>query len=723
MDYYDFIVPVLVIYGSCVIGIFVALSTLHAVEQTDPPKEEGAPAPPDARLRASEIASPSESGSESSEERSKRTINRPTVVNIKNEMEFFRELGKFFKQDNHLVFLLVTILIVVFTVFCHLYLHIVFSLAFCIGMADFFFSLWFSRKVFIKSVLKLDLSSNATRVCHKNWRTFIRFIFSCFVSTISSTIMSIYTLLILYSYRLGPFLQELETAGTLHQLSVLRTPNDSFLLLMAFYYVGKNLFHVLNNLWESFHMNNKVFELLTFDHLRRKSLEFYSQGFYYNVIIRIHRQAIIFSEVLVVLTVGIFQISEKISVFFVYFYALLLWYIMVFYLTTVWMFNFKTSIEATRMTIILKIGFLYYFITQFMFVYYRYFIANDLVVVEAHGMETRSTLGYAYSLMVIIFLMQKGLAYLFDPREIKTLKALNQESSNFEFFLNDKVVFKLTVALIAVYLAYLTLGFLGIFFLFFYFSIQRLFYRVKKYILVFDLYIRIMLWASRSASIHSFTFNKLLELVDKTYLQNYFLLLFMVPLFCATSNRNRHRLPDGEAKSYVVYLYASLVSFVVSILCLSLYTKLILQKYEQGKAARATAATLGENRAQLRARRAMVLTKEKLFVLFSGTALTVVFLAVSYNFPSFNLMLAVLVGLSIHLIQLIYTNKIRVKKFLNVRTRRLADDAFIVQINSELAESTSYSKSVCELSYASILLEISKVMLISYFFLSNLLRP
>jgi hypothetical protein len=321
--------------------------------------------------------------------------------------------------------------------------------------------------------------------------------------------------------------------------------------------------------------------------------------------------------------------------------------------------------------------------------------------------------------------MQKVLAYLFDPKEIKTLKALSQESSNFEFFLNDKVVFKLTVALLTVYLAYLTVGFLGIFFLFFYFSIQRLFYRIKKYILVFDLYIRIMLWASRSASIHSFTFNKLLELVDKTYLQNYFLLLFMVPLFCATSNRNSstHSVPDGHAKSYVAYLYASLLSFIISILVLSLYTKLILQKYEQGKAARATAAALGENRTQLRARRAMVLTREKLFVLFSGTFLTIVYLVVSYNFSSFNMMLAILVGLSIHLIQLIYTNKIRVKKFLNVRTRRLADDAFIVQINSELAESTSYSKSVCELSYASILLEITKVMLISYFFLYNLVKP
>lgn len=722
MNYYDFIVPLLAIYGSCIIGIFVAISALNAVDKPKPkqPNAEGAEAEvvPEAPRRESyHQPSPSESGSESSEEKVHRT-RKATTVKLENEMDFFKELGRFFKRDNRMIFSLVVVMLLLAAVAAYFTLDIIFVLGLAIGMLDFAFSFWFSRKIFIKATLKLDFASNATKVCYRDWTVILRFIFSTFIATISSTVASVYTLLVLWHYRLGPYMAELEQTGDLHGMTFLRTRSDAFIVIMAFYFIGKNIFHIFNNLWESFHMNNKVFELLSVDTLSRKSLEFYSQGYFYNIMVRVHRQTIIFSEVLVVLTIGMFQIRESLSPFFVYFYTLLLWFIMVFYLTTIWMFNFKNSMEATRMTVILKLGFLYYFIMQFMFIYYRYFIAGKVLVYEPMGYTTESTLLYAYSLMMVLFLVQKLMSYLFDPREIKKLKALNQDSSQFEFFLNDKVMTKLTVALLATYAVYLVLGLLGIFFLFFYFSIQRLFYRIKKYILVFDLYLRIVLWATRVAPIHSFTFNKLLELVDKTYVQNFFLLLFIVPLICVSKRSSP--IPNSAHQSYVAYLFVSLLSFMVSTVLLILYTKLIVEHYSEGLETRAKQVASGDTRAQIRAERGHKLTRDKLFLIVSALILTIVFVCLFIRFGSFYFMLAIIIGQSIHLVQLIYTNKIRVKKFLNVRTSRLGDDAFIHKINSELAESTSYSKSVCELSFASIMIEFNKIMLITFFFLNNL---
>ena len=291
------------------------------------------------------------------------------------------------------------------------------------------------------------------------------------------------------------------------------------------------------------------------------------------------------------------------------------------------------------------------------------------------------------------------------------MKALQTDSNSFEFFLNDKVMFKLTVTLLIIYFSYLVLGFLGIFFIFFYLSLQRLFYRIKKYILVFDLYIRILLWASKITSIHNFTFNKLLELIDKAYVQNFFMLLFIIPLF-------GHFNPQSQASSYpsdnfLRYMYISLLAFIGSTFMLILYTKLILQRYNLYL----DSTQINQQKKSTRSPR---LIHQKMFLIFSGSILTSIYIVLFYSFGTFYLMLSIIIGFSVHILQLVYTNKIRVKKFLNVRLNRYSDESFIQSINTELSESTSYLKSVNELSFASILLEVNKVLLISYFFLQNL---
>lgn len=711
MDNYETIVPMIAIYGSCLIGISIALTSLNFVDTEEDPASIILDEP--IIIKKHKEVNPSDSDSESESENIKHKPRKTLMVKQKNEIEFFRELGKFFQKDFSHMFPLVLTVLSIFSIISYFYINIIFSIALFIGALDFMFIFWYIRKIFIKSILALNFDSNATRICHKNWHIFINFIFSSFIATISSSVIAIFTLTVIYQHGIIPYLDKVQPENEYSfGIAILHNKKNGFVILMSFYYIGKNLFHIFNNIWESYHMNNKILEFLIFDMLRKKSLEFYSQGFYYNVMIRIHRQSIIVSEVLVILTIAVFQFAPKISIFFIYFYTVMLWFLMVFSIGSKLMFNFKNSIESVKMITVLKITFLYYFIIQFMIVYYRYFMLNNISVIEENHRRTDATIYYAYTVMVVIFLVQKLVDYIFDPKEIPRMKALMTDSHRFEFFLNDHILARLTASLLVVYFVYLILGFLGIFFIFFYFSVQRLVYRFKKYILLFDLYIRIILWASQVAPIHSLTFNKLLELVDKTYFQNYFMLLFIIPLFAEYKNFMDSHGPSSE--SYMNYLYVSLLSFIVSILMLVAYTKLIMQKYKETVISKQN-QTEGTHSAKV-----SKLIRHKMHLIVSATLLTVLFIVVISSYSSFYLMLSIIIGLSIHLIQLVYTNKIRVKKFINMKVKRMQDDSFILQINSELADSASYLKSVCELSFSTILVEINKILLITYFFIHNL---
>lgn len=80
------------------------------------------------------------------------------------------------------------------------------------------------------------------------------------------------------------------------------------------------------------------------------------------------------------------------------------------------------------------------------------------------------------------------------------------------------MILKLSTILFIAYASYLILGFVGILFLLFFLAMQKVIYKFKKFVLIFESYIRIILWVCQITPIHHFSFNKLLELIDKGYI-------------------------------------------------------------------------------------------------------------------------------------------------------------------------------------------------------------
>lgn len=687
------IAPSLMVYAVGITGLLLSLLNIKALDTVNDNQSlasfDSQPSP--------SYSSESESDTESSMERLELIRRRNSQVNAKNEFRFFKDLNVFFRLDNRYICYLVGLVTMVLTLVCYLYARVIFALAFIVGFAEFFAGFWFVRVMFIKTTLSLDLSSDDRPVRWKNWNTFIKFVFSCLMFEFSGSIIAVYSIVLFHGWIEGK-------ENTPHE------NRNLLLFLLAFYYCGKNLLHVFNNMWEGFNMNKQILKLLSKQYNRTKVLAFYSQGYYFNVMSRIYKQGILVSELLVVLTVCGFQMASGLQFFFSYFYAVLLSFVIVFYLVVNGGFNFRDSKESIAMITVLKLGFTYFFVIAFLFLFYRHFIARGVRVQEGGSREFSATFSYAYLLMTVMFLLQKISQYVFESNEFGKMKRLS--TPRLEYFLNFQMILKLSTILIIAYATYLLLGFIGILFMILYLTIQKVFYRLKKFMIVFDIYIRIVLWVCQVVPIHHFTFNKLLELIDKGYIQNFYMLLFTIPLF-AGINDARSSIKQTGNYSFETHLFTAFLAVLGSICALAVYTRLIHQKYMDTIERRSLKSLFQKNYL-------MLIIAHKQYFLLAIIAATLLFIYFSWIYFSFSMVLSLMIGLALHAVQLIYTNKIRVKKFFNVRLASLQDESFIMKINHELAQSPTYLKSVCELSFASIIVEVNKIILLTYFFLHNI---
>jgi hypothetical protein len=670
--------PPLMVYS---VGLTGLLLSLRNIKTLDSVNDNQSIASFDSHQSPS-YSSDSESDPESSMERLEFIRRRTSQVNAKNEFRFFKDLNVFFRLDNRYICYLVGLITVLVVVLCYFYAQISFALAFIVGFVEFFSGFWFVRVMFIKTTLSLDLSSDDRAVRWKNWNAFIKFVFSCLMFEFSGSIISVYSIVLFNEWYHGD-------AASSHE-------NRNFLLfLLAFYYCGKNLLHVFNNMWEGFNMNKQILKLLSKQYNRTKMLAFYSQGYYFNVMSRIYKQGILVSELLVVLTVCGFKMAPGLQFFFSYFYAVLLAFVIVFYLVVNNGFNFRDSKESIAMITVLKLGFTYFFVITFLFLFYRHFISKGVRVKEGGTREFSATFSYAYLLMAVMFLLQKISQYVFERNEFVKLKRL--DALRLEYFLNFQMILKLSTILIIAYATYLLLGFIGILFMILYLTIQKVLYRLKKFMIVFDIYIRIVLWVCQVVPIHHFTFNKLLELIDKGYIQNFYMLLFTIPLF-AGINDARNLSKPSDSYSFEAHLFIAFLTVIGSMCALAVYTRLIHQKYMDTIERRSLKSLFQKNYL-------MLIIAHKLYFLLAISAATLLFIYFSLIYFSFSLVLSLMIGLALHAVQLIYTNKIRVKKYFNVRLAHLQDESFIMKINHELDQSPTYIKSVCELSFASIIVE------------------
>lgn len=81
------------------------------------------------------------------------------------------------------------------------------------------------------------------------------------------------------------------------------------------------------------------------------------------------------------------------------------------------------------------------------------------------------------------------------------------------------------------YLTFLNFGYLAVIFLFFFFSVTTIFYRMKIISNVFNTYIKTVIHFCGISAIHHINFNKIFSITDKSYLFNYAIMLFAFPLY------------------------------------------------------------------------------------------------------------------------------------------------------------------------------------------------
>lgn len=91
------------------------------------------------------------------------------------ELDFFRELGYFFINENRYYLMIFFILSPIILALSYYYLHWFFGICFIMGYLEFFGTFWIIRKMFIKTMIRLKLRNENVELKNHNWELFQRF--------------------------------------------------------------------------------------------------------------------------------------------------------------------------------------------------------------------------------------------------------------------------------------------------------------------------------------------------------------------------------------------------------------------------------------------------------------------------------------------------------------------------------------------------------------------
>ncbi len=147
------------------------------------------------------------------------------------------------------------------------------------------------------------------------------------------------------------------------------------------YLLGKNLLAILNNIWHSFHVNRNTLRFLKVYEKHESKLVNQSYGFYYNIMSCIHKHNIVVTEILVICTVCLAEYGPKLTQFFIFLQANILFYFFIVSTVTLIFYRFRHLRESYKLSVVYDEGFAFFFITVFFFVFYRVFVKSDVTVV------------------------------------------------------------------------------------------------------------------------------------------------------------------------------------------------------------------------------------------------------------------------------------------------------------------------------------------------------
>ena len=641
-----------------------------------------------------------------------------------NELQFFYRMGFYFVKENAYFYLLFFIFLPIITALCYYYLHYSFTFCFVIGYAEFILNFWLSRKIFIKVMLRLQLTGDSLHFKHINWKLFNKFLFSAFLCLdLSTVLISVYSIYLLYKYY---FLPQDENAkgilannSTLNQFYELKTNFGSFVVYLAFYLLGKNMLLILNNMWYSYHLNRKTLRYLRVDSSYFNKLAAQSYGFYYNTLSKIHKHNVVTTEIIVLSTICLAEYKTNIVEFFLFFAAVLLLYLLLTNSVSIYLYDFRNIKEFLNGNDVSRIAFSYFFFISLMFIFYHYFISPGITVLKRKNLTLDASFNYLYVLCFTLFLLQKFFEFYFET-SYKTKKQKQYiHSERFTFSINNKLFLRIFVSLILLFVVFIVFGFLGVVFTFFYLSMMQIFYKIKKLSLVFNSYIKTLLHFCQVTEIYHINFNKLLNVIDKTYIYSFFLMLFCLPLYRLANLK--YFISDGSKQkssndfdNFLGKLFIILITYGCSMFALIIYTRLVYRSFKK--------SIERERYAISKTKKIMDLIKQRHIFFIVAGLIFISFIYLFYYYLMHSYVLSVIIGIAIHIFQLVYTNKVRIRKYTQTPFIPKFTLDYYRAIDEELSRSPTYLKSLCELSFANVLLEIDKLFLLT-FFIFNFVKP
>lgn len=628
------------------------------------------------------------------------------------ELRLFKDLGDIFSQE--IPFLLFAFFFVFagLLVVSFLYLEVKYVVCFCIGYADFYISNVLTRRLFVKLNYHLELNNDSIQSKRNNWNTFNFFISATFFGlNFTLAIFGIYLVSLFHRFFVTRDQLKEDNIEDIHRTLKFSVDFISYAICCFYYIIGKNLIFFLSNVWESYATMMTSLKLSTGLVKYPARLVYYSLAYSYNLIMRSLKHNIIVTEVIVFSTLFLAKYKGVNKDFYLIFTAVLLWYLLLFSFVTITCYSFSKLGDYIKTTIVMKIGFIYYFVTVFTFLFYHFFIKTRVNIVDEQNIKITANFTYLYLFIAIVLALIFSFNYFYTGKfPFKKERKFKAQST--KVFAYNLVVFsKISVTILALYFFYVFFGFLGIGLIVFFLTLEDSFYKINKIAFIFDTYVNLILLYCRTCHVNFLDLNNIYNLIDKNYFYHFVILMFCIPLYRMDHIRY---ISEPQTISYrprtdsgFIFIGVVCLSFLLCRFFLMLYSSMVLENYRQRE-------KKGCNEL-FTERRANGYVMKYRFVLCASVVFFI-FVFLFVRAVNHHLLLCFIVGNTIQIYQLVFMNKFRIKKLSGAA--RNIEPAKLESIYQEIGNSYIFMKSLCETSFGEILLELNKMLLIIYFFLS-----
>lgn len=202
------------------------------------------------------------------------------------------------------------------------------------------------------------------------------------------------------------------------------------MLCYSFYLVGKNLLYILNNIWHAHHVNRNTLRYLSLFKQHRNKLILQSYGYYNNITSMIHKNNIVFTEVLALSTICLAEYKTKISIFFIWLQTSVLFFFMGLSIVALKSYKFTHVKQIIKMAEVFDTGFCYYYVMVFIFLFYQFFMMEEVTILQRGELNVQSSFTFCYIMAGVYIVIYEVYHLLF------VLNYQEKKSRRFELIQN-----------------------------------------------------------------------------------------------------------------------------------------------------------------------------------------------------------------------------------------------------------------------------------------------